>query len=295
MQEIVTKKLLADVHAPDEQARFTQLLSVLSHPRRFNITLAQDLIEKFAPQSKLESSFAYITLPNLVNDVTNVLTYELELAGYCIDGPIRNLFLLHSHIVKPEEYKQLHTFLAEQNESFVQTVGGLDRIRYLREFLFHLACYADGSVIEENITHYIKQLAQPEGPDERALTKSLTSFLNFYEEFRRDIELQEALEHHTQFVFSFLYRSAFEIYRQIPENLREPWLRQFFSFITGFSQKEDFHLNFVEGIRHIVRQISREEAIKLFLDLLQDEQLLLLLGDQLEPVRTQVMSDLLDE
>jgi len=296
MKKVVEDALLATAPNPKERTRLRRLLEVLSISRRFNITLAQDLIESFAPEYKLESSFAYITLPQTINEVTSVLTYKLELAGYCIDAPIRNLFLLHMKIAKPEEYRATQQFLAEQNEGFVQAVSGSDRVRYLREFFYHLACYAEDGVVREKLTKYIKQLAQAPGQDERSLVQSLESLLQFYEEFQRDEELKEVLEQsRTQFVLSLLYRNFIEIYGQIPENMRESRLKQFFSLVTGHSQKDDFPFIFEEGMRHIITQITRSDAIKLYNDLVQDEQLTVLLGGQSKEVKARLTDSLVDE
>lgn len=297
MQEVVLHSLLAHAPSPGDRTRLQRLLELLSIPRRFNITLAQDLIETFAPQYRLESSFAYITLPQMVNEITNVLLYKLELVGYCIDSPVRNLFFLHSKITNPEEHRQIHMFLVDQNQSFMQVVSGSDRVRYLREFFYHLACYAEDAVIQENLTRYLKQLAQIQTHDDRALVQSLeSSFLQFFLEYQRDEELKEVLGPvHTRSVFWLWYQNFLEIYRQIPENSRGSWLKQVFSLIINQPERDDFFLTFVKGMRQIIGQVSRNKAIKLFDELMSDEQVIVLLGEQWEQARAQVTESLLEE
>lgn len=297
MQEVVVNTLLAHASSLEERIHLQRLLALLSIPRRFNITLAQDLIEKFAPQYKLGSSFAYITLPQTVNEVTNVLAYKLELVGYCIDTPVRNLFLIHSRITNPREYKQIHLFLAEQNQHFVQVVSKSDRVRYLREFFYHLAYSAEDAVIREKLTSYLGQLAQVQDDDARTLVQSFeSSFLAFFLEYQDDEELKEALGlEHARFVYWLWYSNVLAICRQIPENMREGWLKQIFSLVTDRPERDDFPSMFQEGMRRIIGQVSRDKAIMLFEEFIQEKQVMALLGEQSDNVRIHVMDSLLEE
>ncbi len=133
--EIVEKRLLASVTELSDKVRFQTLLSLLSVPRRFNLVLIQSLVKEFAPEYYIESKLAYIKLSSSINEVTGVLNWSLERAGYSIDTPVRSLFLLQYRIEQPELYVEIHKFLARENERFMDEVSGPDSIRYLREFL----------------------------------------------------------------------------------------------------------------------------------------------------------------
>jgi AAA ATPase domain len=298
IEEVIEKTLLANVTPTEEKTRFHVLLALLSIPRRFNLILMQDLIEQFADQYKLETSLAYITLIPDINRVTSVLSWNLERAAYCIDAPIRNLFLLQYRIEQPEQYIKFHKFLAEKNESFAQQVSGSDRIRYLREFFYHLAYSEQSTQVQSILAQQIEQLAQVQiqEQDERNLLQSHESFLQFYEEFRQDEELKEALgQSNTRFALSLVYRSFIEIYRQFPETMRESWLKKFFSLVTQQSGNDDFASIFEEGMLRIIKQVSSDEAIKLYNELSRDEDLKVLLGVKFDEANAHILKELLNE
>jgi hypothetical protein len=294
MEKVINKNLLADVTAPEVQNRLQTLLALFSIPRRFNLILMQDLIKKFAPQYELKSSLAYLTLPSDINKVTSVLNWSMERAGYCIEAPIRNLFLLKYRIEQTHQYVEIHIFLAEKNLSFAGEVTGSDHSRYLREFFYHLAFSENEALVRENLTQQIERLAQLQTQERRNLLPSLESFLQFYEEFQQDIELKEALgQRNASFASSLIYRNIIEIYRQLPEKERGNWLRSFFSLVTHQPQSEDFALIFIEGMRQIIQQVSRDESIKLYNDLIQDEELKILLGEKFNEATKHVFAELL--
>ncbi|HYT42480.1 MAG TPA: hypothetical protein VEP90_09045, partial [Methylomirabilota bacterium] len=252
MQEVIKKNLLADVTTHEDQNRLQTLLALFSIPRRFNLILMQDLIKKFAPQYQLESSLAYLTLPSDINKVTSVLNWSMERAGYCIEAPIRNLFLLQYRVEQPHQYVEIHIFLAEKNLSFAGEVTGSDRSRYMREFFYHLAYGENEALVRENLTQQIERLTQLQAQERNNLLPSLESFLQFYEEFQQDVELKEALgQQNASFASSLIYRNLIEIYRQLPEKERGNWLRAFFSLVAHQSESEDFALIFIEGMRQI--------------------------------------------
>ncbi len=249
-KEVIEKKLLAAATSSSERMRLQTLLTLLSIPRRFNIFLMQDLIEQFAPQYKLESNLAYITLPPDVNKLTSVLSWSMERAGYCIDASIRYLFLLQYKIEQPQQHVEIHRFLAEKNESFARVVAGSGCIRYLREFFYHLVYSEEAAKVRESLAQQIGQLAQVQMKQMRDILQSLEDFLQFYEEFRQDEELKDALgQQNASFALSLIYRNFIEIYRQLPEKMRENWLKQFFSLVTQQATTNDFALIFEDGMR----------------------------------------------
>lgn len=182
-EQVVNQKLLATV-APNERSRYEILLGLLSVPRRFNLVLMQDLIETYAPNYRLASRIAYMSLPGTITQAANVLNWEMSRSGYSIDAPVRNLFLLKFKIEQPERYIEIHRFLAQKNKSFAQQVTGSDRIRYLREFFYHLANCEGASHLPATLQQQIEQIAQEETPDD---------FMQFYEELKQDEELRTLL------------------------------------------------------------------------------------------------------
>src|SRR6266516_40642 len=300
IREVIEKKLLANVSSSDK-ARIQKTLELLSLPRRFNLILMQDLIEKFVPEPeyKEENSLAYIRLPKFLNESTNVLSWSIERAGYCIDVPIRNLLMLRYKIERPQQYIQIHKFLAEKYEKYardVREVAGADYVRYLREALYHLACYEEPTKLHESLNEEIKHLAQVRIREEKTILQSLESFMQFYEEFQQDRELKEVLDvRNTNFVLSLIYKNFMEVYRRLPENEREEWLKTFFKLIVQKQEKDDFALIFEEGMHQITKQVPREEAIQLYEELIQGRDLKTLLGTKFNEVRALLDAELLSE
>ena len=201
-EKVINQTLLASV-LPNEHKQYQKLLSLLSIPRRFNLIILQDIIERFAPQLidkyKLESGLTYIMLPRQVNQATGLLSWDMGRAGYSIDAPIRNLFLLKLRIEEPDEYVKIHKFLAEENERFVPEVSGTDRIRYMREFFYHLAMGGKVANLQAILTQHIERLFEGEQ------RQSHENWTQFYEEFSQDEELKEVLRKvNTDFVLTLI-------------------------------------------------------------------------------------------
>jgi len=288
-EKVIEQNILATVTLDDERERYATLLSLLSLPRRFNLALMQDIIEEFAPpEYKLDGgSLAYITLPGAINKATNVLVWDLQRTGYCIDAPVRHLLLLKQRIEQPERYVEMHRFLAQKNESFAQKVSGADHIRYLREFFYHLANSNNSSRLREAATFYIEQLAQEE---------ALENFLQLYEEFSQDEELKEALGgENTNFMLSLMRKNFTKVYSSIVGKTKSRYLHEFFRRTADDPKIENFSSIFEEGMRLIIRQESPGDAIKLYNELMQDEELRALLGTDFDRVLTSVFNDLLNE
>jgi hypothetical protein len=298
MKEIIEERLLASAPSSKERIRLQELLALFSIPRRFNLSLAEDLIKQFAYRYKLGNSLAYITLPKVINEVTSVLSWNLEWAGYRIDTPIRRIFFLQYKVEHSQELNKMHRFLAQKNEQFVneqfaREVSGSDCIRYLREFLYHFACSENETKVRESLEQQIERLAQVQAWEERDLLQSYESLVQFYEEFLQDQELKEALGmQNTSFALSLMYKYFLAIYRQSPENERGSWLINFFSLVTQQAQIREFDLIFEEGMRQIIKQVSTDDAIKLYHELIQGEELKVLLGENFDEVSKRILDEL---
>src|SRR5207249_3067911 len=133
----------------------------------------------------------------------------------------------------------IHTFLAEKNKQFAQEVSGLDHIRYLREFFYHLASSGGEAKVRESLTQQIEQLANVQ--EEQNPLQSYEGLFQFYEEFQQDQELKEVLgQQNTSFALSLMYKRFLSIYRRFPKNEKGSWLINFFSLITQQAQSRDF-------------------------------------------------------
>lgn len=195
-EQVIDQKLLVRASFAD-QPRLVALLTLLSVPRRFNLAVMQDVVEEFAPVYKKENALEYIALPHEINAVAPVLAWNLSRAGYCIDEPVRNIFLLQLkfeglHLAGGQAYtyQEIHRFLAIMNETLANEVRGPDHIRYLEEWFYHLL--ESGEISQEvvqKITTTIERLAAE---------RSVDLLIQFHEEFKQDQHLKHALGHSAQ-------------------------------------------------------------------------------------------------
>jgi hypothetical protein len=183
--QVINQEVLAKVK-PEERAYYQAALQLFAVPRRFNLVIMQDLIETFAPNMKRESSLAYFSLPKAINEATDVLNWSMPRAGFSVDEPIRTIFLLLLKIEQPERYFGIHDFLAQTNLDLAKKVPGSDRVRYIRECLYHTAGNSGSDRFSELLAQAM-QIILDEPPG---------TFLQFSEEFSQDEELKEALGSH---------------------------------------------------------------------------------------------------
>ncbi len=185
---IITQEVLANAPS-EEQARYQAVLQLLAVPRRFNLPIMQDLIEAFLPEQKRESSLAYFSLPKEISDTTAVLSWKMSRTGFSVDEPIRNIFLLLLKNEQPERYFAIHGYLAQTNLRLAREFSGSDRVRYVRECLYHTACNTSSPNLEELLAQALQVIFQDH-------QKPIELFQQFSEEFSQDEELKEALGSH---------------------------------------------------------------------------------------------------
>jgi hypothetical protein len=196
IDRVINQRILAGREGED-LTWFQTMLRLLSVPRRFNLVIMQRLIERFAPEARLASSLAYMTLPKKIIQATSGLSWDLKKAGFAMDDSLRNLLLLHLRFTNLRRYHAIHRFLAELNRAHAEEVTGSDRIRYQQEYLYHLA--SDGnqrlmpSLVRETIVNIVQD-AQSQ-PDR---------LLQFREAIQLDDELKEALGMHMTLVLDLL-------------------------------------------------------------------------------------------
>jgi len=294
--KVINQSLLVSIHSdPAKLAQFQKLLTILSLPRSFNLVVMQELIERYAPEYTLPSSLAYITQPNDINKVADIISWNMQQSGYCIDSSIRNIFLLKIRIENPELYTEMNEYLMMMNRSFAVAIPGPDRVRYLREYLYHLA---KSQEIGKDPELLIKEL-------EQLITKSPTDhFLRFYEEFWQDKDLRETLGNNAREVITFLRRRFFELYKQLPEDIsRFEYLLSFLArtLPDALVERANVSDSIAEKsfliLKPAIRQIMQEETAGVytkFYDVLSQDQtlneslgkdferILLLFGDSLQ-------------
>lgn len=193
-EEVIHQKVLVNIK-PEEKAYYFSALQLFSLPRRSNLVLMQDLIETFTPELKRESSLAYFSLPRAITEATDVLSWNMARGGFSVDEPIRNIFLLILKMEQPSRYFEIHDFLTRTNLQLATEVPpGSDRVRYLRESLYHAASNTSSPHLSEQLSAILQAVLQ-EAPD---------PFLQFTEEFSQDDELKEVLGSYLATVQSML-------------------------------------------------------------------------------------------
>ena len=200
-KKVIDERLLRQV---EKASWYRMMLSLFSVPRRFNLAIMQEIIEQIAPQESYQNRLAYIGLPNKINQATYVLNWDTQRGGYYVDASIRNIFLLEMKIKAHQDYVANHHLLAKINKRLFGEVTGLDRVRYLLEYFYHIASSEENIDLQPLLTEHVEKLLQ-DGTG--------TSLEQFNDEFSRDKELQEVLgENNTSAVLSLLQkiREAFE-------------------------------------------------------------------------------------
>ncbi len=103
---VINRGVLANVAQDEADLLWYQtMLSLFSVPRRFNLSLMQKMMERFAKQYKLSSSLGYIDLPRRLNKKADVLAWNQDKAGFSMEAAIRPIFLTKQRIEEPQKYK----------------------------------------------------------------------------------------------------------------------------------------------------------------------------------------------
>lgn len=203
VEKVIDGRILARVR-PDFFHECRSALTLFSIPRRFNIVIMKALIEEFNGKLRQLSGVAYMNIPRMINQSTDVLSWNIMRAGFSVNDPVRALFVLKSKIEDPERHLKIHSFLARINKQIADEVHGLDRMRYLREYLYHSA----HTETAQSLAPILEQTTRD------IITESPESAEQFYEEFKLDEELNEVLGEQNKTVLSHVYRYRAEASRQ---------------------------------------------------------------------------------
>lgn len=184
-ERIIDQEILKEVEGEWKEVCFTAL-RLFSVPRRSNTIIMEELIKKFAPNLQRQSSLAYFSLPKELHEATHIFSWNLERFGFSVETPVRHLFLLLYSQAQPQEYFEVHNFLAQLNHQMATEATGQDRVRYVREYLYHLA----------NNLATVDQGQRIIEAVESVLNEQPVILQPFFEEFAQDQELKEALGPH---------------------------------------------------------------------------------------------------
>lgn len=184
-EHVINQEILKGLTGVWKETCFT-ILQFLSVPRRSNLIIIEELIEKFAPDLKRKSSLAYFSLPNELHEATHILSWSLEKSGFAVEAPVRYLFLLLYRSAQPQEYFAMQDFLAKLNYQLAYEATGQDRARYMREHLYHIASDSLAARQGQRITEAMETI----------LKEPLAVLQPFFEEFAQDLELKETLGSH---------------------------------------------------------------------------------------------------
>lgn len=288
-RHVIEERVLAHLKSSIREKYHIALL-LLSIPRRFNVVIMQELIERFEPLLKRESSTAYITLSQEMIRETGILSWNMSKAGFSIDTPIRRIYLLKNKIEREERYLEIHSFLAELNKKLADALSGTDHIWYIREYLYHSAF----TTPPVQMAHILEQSIQQISKDFPVL------FEQFYEEFLQDKEFQEQLgSEQTLSVLSLLYRHRAQVNlqsaRSATDTERPYHLREYFYY----SVKDPHILDHRAVLHQLLHELMAEDAQvfspQLFAELAQAEHFKAALGQQHSALFASLVQEIIAE
>lgn len=281
---VIDQGILAGIDS-SEHEWYRTMLRLLSVARRFNLVIMQLLIKQYTPQFAPQNSLAYMALLKRINRTTDILNWNMPRAGYAVDAPIRNIFLLQLQIEHPELYLAIHRSLAQINQQFAEAVMGTDRVRYLQEYLYHNAYTTTGEALQQLLEQVVQQI----------IDESPEAFSQFPEEFSRDEELKEALGEQAITVMRLIHAHQLAMARQLAaessERDRVRNLHEYLNTILQVPVAASIPLVFQQAIQEIRTTEPREIAHQLYNVLMQDHRLKEILGEHVESISSLMRDD----
>jgi hypothetical protein len=271
-RHVIEEKVLSHLKSSIRE-KYQSALLILSIPRRFNVVIMQELIERFEPTLKRESSTAYINMSQEIIRETGILSWNMFKAGFSIDTPIRHIYLLKHKIEREERYLEIHRFLAELNKKLADTISGTDHIWYIREYLYHSAFTTQPLQMAQILEQSVQQI----------IRESPVLFEQFYEEFLQDKEFQEQLSsEQTSSVLSLLYQhraqSNLQLARSATDTERPYHLREFFYYTLKDPQILDQRSVLHQILHNLIAEDTQVFPPPLLAELAQDEHFKAALG-----------------
>ncbi|HEU5229771.1 MAG TPA: NB-ARC domain-containing protein [Ktedonobacteraceae bacterium] len=283
-ERVIDRGILAKID-PSEYQWYRAILSLLSVPRRFNLVIMQMLIRQYASQFAPQNSLAYIGLPKRINRTTDILNWNMPRAGFSIDAPIRNIFLLQLQIEEPEAYFAIHSTLARINQQLAEAVTGTDRVRYLQEYLYHSAHTSTGETLQQLLEQTVQQI----------INESPEAFSQFSEEYSQDEELKEALGAQAATVTALIHAHQLTTARLlVKESTGRDRVRNLHEYLNLLLQDPvatTIPANFQQAIREIKLTEQADIRRQLYSELAQDSRLKEILGEHIESISSLVRDD----
>jgi hypothetical protein len=272
VEQVIDQKVFARL-APSEQSKYKEALTILSVPRRFNLVIMQELIERFAPDLKRGSSLAYMKLPRNIKNDTDVLSWNMFRGGFAVDTPIRNIFLLKIRLEQTERYSALHQFLAQLNKTLAGEVTDSDRTRYLCEYFYHSAYVKS----EQEFIQLLEQALQEIIDIHFESLDTFEAFEAAFEELLEDNEFQEALGKQATTVLSLMYKHLAEMNRREARKTSGEehfyHLRNFFVYLVRDPKITDMRSVWIPAIRDIIVEEPLGRTIQFVEELLNSGRL----------------------
>lgn len=262
IERVIKQNILARVEL-ERLNWFQRILGLLSFPRRSFFETIGKLIEQFAPDLRRESQLAYLTIPKEIDEATEVFSWDVAKAGNAVDSSVRNLFLLEYRLRHPEQYREIHRFLARLNAEQMQRATGIDRVRCLREYLYHLVCQGEGAPF----VHQIEQAIWP------IMQTAPESLVDFYDEVMQDRELQEVFGSHSEAILSCIHKIQAFINQQFASKTsgrdRIHFLHVFLNHLMHILEVHTLPQELTERVSQLVQQPASENVQTLYEDLLK--------------------------
>ncbi|HEY1353680.1 MAG TPA: hypothetical protein VGF67_29070 [Ktedonobacteraceae bacterium] len=204
---LITRRV--HLRAPERQKWFEDMLRLLAVPRRFNVIVIRLLVERFAPADyRLASSVEYVKLPREIGQVTGVLQWKRELAGFTLEEPVRTLLLFQLRMQSAAEYRALNGFLADHNWQYASETEHMeDRVQYEKEFVYHRLAQAESDERGAAVTEALQRIFTLAAGEP-------TQLLYFQKELFADRGLRDALGADFAAVRQQLYRGIADVLYQ---------------------------------------------------------------------------------
>ena len=281
VERVIDQKVFARLTLSD-RIKYKEALTILSVPRRFDVPIMQELIEHFVPELKRGSSLAYMKLPGSVTNDTNALSWNMLRAGFAVDVPVRNIFLLKIRIEQAERYSALHQFLAQLNKTLAGKVMDSGRIRYFCEYLYHSAYVKS----EQELIQILEQVLQDPNLTNFKNIELYESYEAYLEDLLQDNEFEEALGGQIVTIQSLIYNHLAAINRREARTASGEdhfyHLRNIFIYIAKDPKVMDVRSAWIPAIRDIIAEEPSGHTSQFVEELLNSERLEEALGDHFD-------------
>lgn len=173
--------------SPEEKRRYTEILTPLSIPRMFNLVSMGKLIQKFAPDHAMVSSWHYSEYIRELQRETSFVRYSRAKSAYAVNPLLRKIFLLKLKGADPDLYKKINQFLVDTYQDWIPLARGTDKVKYFLELIYHLTCLdTKRQELKKAFKDFSGSIIEGLSEENQQNMK-----LQFTEEVERDTDLQD--------------------------------------------------------------------------------------------------------